>query len=83
MMKHDLDTAPEEGVRSFRSVRMGWTDPETGERLTVDMRGSGLRADALQPLGFEVLDGGGERGFLPAGTLSFVARLLRPRRSSA
>ena len=39
----------------FRSVRLGWTDPESGERLTVDVRGAASFLPDLEPLGFEIL----------------------------
>lgn len=48
---------------AFRSVLLGWTDPVSGERLTVRMRGEGGLLESLAPLGFEVL----ERGERPAG----------------
>ncbi len=45
---------------SFRSVLLGWTDPVSGERLTVRMRGEDGLLASLTPLGFEELgvDGG-------------------------
>ena len=45
---------------SFRSVLLGWTDPVSGDRLTVRMRGEDGLLASLTPLGFEELgvDGG-------------------------
>jgi len=40
---------------SFRSVLLGWTDPVSGESLTLRMRGEDGLADSLARLGFEVL----------------------------
>lgn len=34
----------------------GWTDPESGQRLTVRMRGTERFLQALEPLGFEALE---------------------------
>ncbi len=42
-------------ARSFRSVLLGWTDPETGDRLSVRMDGSRSLVSQLQEQGFEVL----------------------------
>ena len=39
----------------FRSALLGWTDPESGERLTVDLHGSDSFLQALERMGFEHL----------------------------
>lgn len=67
---------------SFRSVLLGWTDPVSGERLTLRMRGEDGLLDSLAPLGFEVLDHGtgAATGDAPGRVLSFRAqRSARPR----
>jgi hypothetical protein len=55
---------------SFRSVLLGWTDPISGDRLTVRMRGEDGLLASLTPLGFEELgvDGGpwGQDGARPS-----------------
>ena len=40
-----------------RSALMGWTDPVTGDRLRVTVKGENGLVEALEPLGFERLDG--------------------------
>lgn len=39
-----------------RSALMGWTDPVTGDRLRVSVKGESGLVEALEPLGFERLD---------------------------
>ena len=53
-------------VRAFRSALLGWTDPESGDRLTVTVRGSEAFLADLEPLGFEPL-GLEPLGFEPEG----------------
>lgn len=45
-----------EGLVSVQQRTLGWTDPETGQRLTVRLRGSARFLQALEPLGFEQLE---------------------------
>lgn len=40
-----------------RSALMGWTDPVTGDRLRISVKGEPGLVDSLEPLGFEPLDG--------------------------
>ena len=52
---------------AFRSALLGWTDPESGARLRVQVRGECELVESLEPLGFELLDhaddpGQAERG---------------------
>jgi hypothetical protein len=71
-------------LRAFRSALLGWTDPESGEQLTVKVRGSEEFLRRLEPIGFERLQGEvePETGLVidqePAVRLS--AELTRPRR---
>ena len=67
---------------AFRSVLLGWTDPVSGERLTVRMRGERGLIDSLGSHGFEVLDGRGLAGEGPvAGRLwRLPQRRDRPER---
>jgi hypothetical protein len=70
-------------LRAFRSALLGWTDPESGEQLTVKVRGSEDFLRRLEPIGFERLQGeaepetGGAPGREHAVRLS--AELARPR----
>lgn len=41
---------------SYRSTWLGWTDPQTGERLTVRMSGEGDFISELVSEGFEPID---------------------------
>jgi hypothetical protein len=59
------DRAPD-GARKFRSLRLGWTDPESGDEMVVDVRGpDSFLQDSLLP-GIE------EHGFV---VLSSVIRV--------
>jgi hypothetical protein len=75
---------PARSLRAFRSALLGWTDPESGEQLTVKVRGSEDFLRRLEPIGFERLHGEAEPetstpiGLEPAIRLS--AELSRPRR---
>ena len=66
---------------SFRSLVLGWTDPETGDRLTCSGDVSEGMLDELEPLGFEVLSSGSESSgprsatHAEEGTTSGVRRL--------
>ncbi len=64
------------GARRFRSVLLGWTDPETGDRLSVRMDGSRSLVSRLERDGFEVLTTE-EPGSLP-GSLPGPARGTHP-----
>jgi hypothetical protein len=44
-------------ARRFRSALLGWTDRESGDELTVRVRGSERFLRDLEPLGFRGLDG--------------------------
>lgn len=62
MVMHDEQEPPRNFGRSplrgsFRSLVLGWTDPQTGERLTCSGDASEGMLDELEPLGFEVLSG--------------------------
>ena len=46
---------PATPVRHFRSVLLGWTDAETGDRLSVRMDGNRTLLSQLQQDGFELL----------------------------
>jgi len=71
---------------SFRSVLLGWTDEESGDRLTVQLRGSERFLGDLTPLGqmgFELLGTGeweGERTNQPARRAPTPARSTALRR---
>lgn len=43
-------------VRAFRSAVLGWSDQESGDRLTLSVRGSKSFVEDLGRLGFESLD---------------------------
>lgn len=42
--------------RRFRSLMLGWTDPDSGDRLTARIRGGAEMLHELEGLGFEVLE---------------------------
>ncbi len=46
---------------SFRSAKLGWTDPQSGERLTLRLDAQDGLIETLEPLGFELLDRGQEQ----------------------
>lgn len=63
---------------AFRSVRLGWTDAVTGERLMIETSGDSSFFSALETQGFERLpDGGATPRSRPIGHAS--ARELAPR----
>ena len=43
-------------ARSCRSLKLGWTDPESGEVLEVEVRGAGSFLEGIEEHGFVVLD---------------------------
>jgi hypothetical protein len=55
-----FEPAPTQSRRAFRSALLGWTDPESGEQLTVTVRGSEDFLSRLEPVGFERLQGDAE-----------------------
>ena len=64
-------------VARFRSMRLGWTDPDSGDRLTVDARGAEDLLNELERHGFRRLSegeqnppGGGERTLGPSGLVA-------------
>jgi hypothetical protein len=72
---------------AFRSLRLGWTDPVSGERLTIDADGDSSFFESLEPLGFERVgeapelapEGGSEGAGEPIQIRSFRARAARAR----
>ena len=66
---------------AFRSVLLGWTDPVSGERLTVRMRGDRGMIDSLGTHGFELLEAGAVRALeQPLGRLWNLPRRRRSHR---
>jgi hypothetical protein len=64
---------------AFRSALLGWTDPVTGKRLTVQLQGELDLIESLGPAGFELLveddgRGGGEPVNPVAGRVRARAR---------
>lgn len=60
---------------AWRSLVLGWTDPESGDELTMDVRGGVEFARGLAGMGFEILaepDPGQDRPARP-GTIEVVA----------
>lgn len=51
---------------AFRSAKLGWTDPQSGERLTLELDGGDGLIESLEPLGFELL-AQGERADASSG----------------
>jgi hypothetical protein len=45
----------EAGVRRFRSVLLGWTDPDSGEAVVIDVHGSSRHLRGLEEQGYVVL----------------------------
>lgn len=71
---------------AFRSLILGWTDPESGDQLTVDVRGGGEFARELRSSGFEVLATRELAGAAPAAreehtqtVIEIVAQRVRAR----
>jgi len=56
MRKSDVNLQGNEAPVPIPTRLFGWTDPESGERLTVRMRGTERFLQALEPLGFEALE---------------------------
>ena len=48
-------SSPGSPLRAGRTTRLGWTDPETGDRLTISIQGSESFLQELRALGFELL----------------------------
>jgi hypothetical protein len=53
------------GTRSFRSLRLGWTDPDSGEELLVEVDAPESFLDGIEEHGFVVL--GGDEPAAPEG----------------
>ena len=58
MRKSDVNLHSENRLESVAvpTRLFGWTDPESGQRLTLRMRGTESFLQALEPLGFEALE---------------------------
>ena len=58
MRKSDVNLQSQESLESVAvpTRLFSWTDPESGQRLTLRMRGSESFLQALEPLGFEALE---------------------------
>ena len=66
---------------AWRSLVLGWTDPESGDELTMDVRGGAEFARGLAGMGFEILaepDPGRDQSARP-GVIEVVAH-RRPER---
>ena len=77
------------GPRRFRSLMLGWTDPDSGDRLTARIRGGAELVHELEGLGFEVLEDGQAEAGGSAGDsgnarrVSVVTDLTRASRPGA
>ena len=61
---------------AWRSLVLGWTDPESGDELTLDVRGGAEFARGLEGMGFEILaqpDAGADAP-TRSGTIEVVAQ---------
>lgn len=45
------------GSRSCRSLKLAWTDEDTGEQLTLSLRGGARMLRGLEQLGFQLVEG--------------------------
>lgn len=77
--------------RRFRSLMLGWTDPDSGDRLTARVRGGAELIDELESLGFEILEDAPGQVDAPVSAsdatrtrqVSVVTELTRATRSGA